>query len=376
MNKLIFRKLYLDILTFFLLSSLAITLIIWVVQGVNLLDIISEQGHSFNVYFVYSILSIPKIFAKLIIFAYFLSLFIIINKYQESNEILIFWVNGIKKITFINFIFKVSLILVFVQIIFNTIIVPYTQNLAQIYLKNSSIDFFPKLIQEKKFSKVSDDLNIFVEEFNDNGILKGIYIKEKLKSGGNKIIIASKGELKQKEYGYNFELSNGKIINIDKTSSFNLGFKETIYELKNINFKTRKISKLGEIRSSFLIDCLKNNIKNRKDTKLRCGGENSFLMKDIYEEIFIRFINPTYILILSLISSLLILKPKNEKFEKFSKFMIFLFGFIIIVVSELSYKLINLGYQTEILSIILPAIFVIVFYLNILFKTNFRPRYL
>ena len=215
-----------------------------------------------------------------------------------------------------------------------------------------------------------------MEEFNDNGILKGIYIKEKLKSGGNKIIIASKGELKQKEYGYNFELSNGKIINIDKTSSFNLGFKETIYELKNINFKTRKISKLGEIRSSFLIDCLKNNIKNRKDTKLRCGGENSFLMKDIYEEIFIRFINPTYILILSLISSLLILKPKNEKFEKFSKFMIFLFGFIIIVVSELSYKLINLGYQTEILSIILPAIFVIVFYLNILFKTNFRPRYL
>ena len=376
MNKLIFRKLYLDILTFFLLSSLAITLIIWVVQGVNLLDIISEQGHSFNVYFVYSILSIPKIFAKLIIFAYFLSLFIIINKYQESNEILIFWVNGIKKITFINFIFKVSLILVFVQIIFNTIIVPYTQNLAQIYLKNSSIDFFPKLIQEKKFSKVSDDLNIFVEEFNDNGILKGIYIKEKLKSGGNKIIIASKGELKQKEYGYNFELSNGKIINIDKTSSFNLGFKETIYELKNINFKTRKISKLGEIRSSFLIDCLKNNIKNRKDTKLRCGGENSFLMKDIYEEIFVRFINPTYIVILSLISSLLILKPKNEKYEKFSKFIIFLFGFIIILVSELSYKLINLGYQTEILSMILPAIFVIVFYLNILFKTNFRPRYL
>ena len=65
MNKLIFRKLSSDILIFFLLSSIAITLIIWVIQAVNLLDIISEQGHGINIYFVYSILSIPKIFSKL-----------------------------------------------------------------------------------------------------------------------------------------------------------------------------------------------------------------------------------------------------------------------------------------------------------------------
>ena len=72
MNKLIFRKFYFDILTFFMLSSLAITAIVWVIQGVNLLDIVTEQGHSFKVYFIYSILSIPKIFSKLIIFSYFL----------------------------------------------------------------------------------------------------------------------------------------------------------------------------------------------------------------------------------------------------------------------------------------------------------------
>ena len=59
---------------------------------------------------------------------------------------------------------------------FNLLIVPYTQNLAQKYLKNSSIDFFPKLIQEKKFSKVMENLNIFVEKYNDDGVLEGIYM--------------------------------------------------------------------------------------------------------------------------------------------------------------------------------------------------------
>ena len=51
MNKLIFRKLSRDIIVFFLLSSLAISAIIWVIQGVNLLDIVSEQGHAIKIYF-------------------------------------------------------------------------------------------------------------------------------------------------------------------------------------------------------------------------------------------------------------------------------------------------------------------------------------
>ena len=270
MNKLIFRKLYFDIFTFFILSCLAITSIVWVAQGVNLLDIVTEQGHSFRVYFVYLLLSLPKIFSKLIIFAYFLSLFIVISRYENNNEILVFWINGIKKITFVNFIFKVSFIFVVIQLLFNLLIVPYTQNLAQSYLKSSSIDFFPKLIQEKKFSRVSNRLNIFVEKYEDNGLLKGIYIKENLKNGGNKIIIARKGKLNQND-GYNFQLYDGKIINLDKSGNFNLGFAETTYQLSDINFKTRKGKKLGEIESSFLFYCLKKNINNRKNNSLRCG---------------------------------------------------------------------------------------------------------
>ena len=81
MNKLIFRKLSFDILTFFLLSSVAISMIVWVIQGVNLLDIVSEQGHGLKVYFFYTLLNLPKIFSKLLIFTYFLTLFVVLNRY-------------------------------------------------------------------------------------------------------------------------------------------------------------------------------------------------------------------------------------------------------------------------------------------------------
>ena len=109
-----------------------------IIQGVNLLDIVSEQGHGLKVYFFYTFLNLPKIFSKLLVFTYFLTLFVVLTRYEESNEILVFWTNGINKITFINFIGKISLLFVITQLLFTIVIVPYTQNLAQEYLKNSS----------------------------------------------------------------------------------------------------------------------------------------------------------------------------------------------------------------------------------------------
>ena len=101
MKKLIFRNIFKDITYFFLITSLSLTLIVWVIQAVNYLDFVSEDGHSFKVYFMYSLLSLPKIFNKLILFVFFISVFFTISKYEENNEILIFWTHGIKKSEFI-----------------------------------------------------------------------------------------------------------------------------------------------------------------------------------------------------------------------------------------------------------------------------------
>ena len=376
MNKLIFRKLSLDILSFFLLSSIALASIVWVIQGVNLLDIVTEKGHAINVYLIFTILNLPKIFSKLLIFSYFLTLFVVLIKYEENNEILVFWTNGIKKITFINFIAKLSILFLIIQLFLSLFLVPQSQNLAQKYLKNSSMDFFPKLIEEKKFSNVMRNLTIFVEERNDNGELKGIYIKEQLGDEEYKIIIANTGMLIQDSEGFKFKLKKGKITNIDKKSSFNLGFNETSYNLSKLTAKTRKYVKINETQSLILISCLSKNFNKRKDKEFRCVEANSFLLKDIYEETFKRFINPIYIVIISLVSSLVILKTKSNILQNYYKFFLFILGFMVILFSELSHKLLISETYLEIFSLLLPVIFIIFFYLYILIKSKFNLRYL
>lgn len=372
MNKLIFRKLSYDIFSFFLLSSLAITSIVWVIQGVNLLDIISEQGHGIKVYFFYTALNLPKIFSKLLIFTYFITLFVILSRYVENNEILVFWTNGIKKISFINFIGRLSILFVILQLVLNLYIVPYTQNLKQDYLKNSSLNLFPKLIQEKRFINITKKMTIFVEENEKDGMLKGVYIKEKLDENESKIITAKRGKLIKNDTEFSFKLLDGKINNIDDKGSITLNFKETTYALSKLDSNIRKTDKLNETKSSSLLLCLKKFVDERKNSTLRCGKDNSFLVKEIYEEMFQRTINPIYIIILSLISSLIVIKPKLEFIENYLKVALFITGFILILFSQLSYKLIIQSTQIEILSIILPIIFIIFFYFILLMKSKFK----
>ena len=253
---------------------------------------------------------------------------------------------------------------------------PYTQNLKQEYLKNSSKNIFPKLIQDKRFTNITKELTIFVEENEKNGMLKGIYIKEKLKNDESKIITAKKGKLVNDQNKFSFKLFDGKITNVDKTGSINLNFKETIYQLSKLDSNIRKTDKLNEIKSSFLVECLEKFFNKRKDEEKRCGKGSSFLIKEIYEEVFKRAINPIYIIILSLISSLVVLKPKVNFFENYLKVILFSAGFIIILFSNLSYKFIYFSTLIEILFLFLPILFVFIFYLILFLKSKFNMAHL
>ena len=189
MKKLIFKKLAKDVFQFFLLVSISISLIVWVIQAVNYLDIVTEDGHGFKVYFLYTLLSLPKIFSKIFPFIYFISLFYIILKYENDNELIIYWTIGIKKIEFVNVLLKFSIFYLILQLLLTTLVVPMTLDKARSYIRDSNVDLFSSIVQEKKFIDTVKNLTIFVEEKNKNGELKNIFLKEQIGDNEYQIII-------------------------------------------------------------------------------------------------------------------------------------------------------------------------------------------
>ena len=177
MKKLIFFKLFLKISLFFLTSLIIVGLIVWTIQAVNYFDFVTEDGHGLKVYFYYSILNFPKIIHRILPFVFFISVFYIITSYEQKNEMIVFWINGINKINFLNNILIFSFFFMFLQIMLGSYFSPMAKLLSRDFLKNSNMDFFTSLIKEGKFINVTEGLTIFIESKDENNELFDIFLK-------------------------------------------------------------------------------------------------------------------------------------------------------------------------------------------------------
>ena len=367
MKKLIFRNIFKDITYFFLIASLSLTLIVWVIQAVNYLDIVSEDGHSFKVYFMYSLLSLPKIFSKLILFVFFISVFFTISKYEENNEILIFWTYGIKKTEFLNKIIKFSFLYFALSIILTVFLVPKTQDIAKSFIRDSNIDYFPSLIKSQHFNDAASDLTIFVEEKTSEGLIKKVFIKDKSQDG-SQIISAKEALLAKKNGSFYLILYNGNIINLSKKNTNVIKFKKFEFNLSKYESKSTIFPKIQETDSSRLLECLnsfRNTSQNYEKGLFRC---NEGSIDAVFKEIYKRLILPFYIILAAFIGGCLVIKSKTQiNFSKF-KSIIFLLGFILIVFSEGSSNLLNYFSLNKSLVVIIPFILIAFIYLTILIK--------
>ena len=108
--------------------------------------------------------------------------------------------------------------------------------------------------------------------------------------------------------------------------------------------------------------------RNKKYNQI-CNQQSSV---QITQEMYKRVIVPLYILIISLIASSLIIKPRKNLFSKFYKINIFIIGIILIMLSQVSIKFIDGTYKTDILISLIPFILVLSFYFILLIKNNFN----
>ena len=370
MKKILFRKLLSDCLVFFLITLLSISIIIWVFQAVNFLDIIVEGGRDYFVYLNFSLLNFPKIMSKLIPFVLFFSFLYVIAKYELKNELIIFWNFGINKIELINFFIKFSFLIMLVQIILTALVVPKTQDTARSFLRTSSINYLEGFVKPRVFNDAVKGLTIYSNSKDKNGNLAEIYLK---KGTGNtfQVTYAKKGKFKQVGRSQFLELNSGETISVieDKITSFK--FSKTDFNLSNFEDNTTTYKKTQEVATIDLAKCY-NNLLGLKFFKIdqnlkveNCRLDN---IDNIIKELYKRIIIPLYIPVLMLISLLLIFKSKeNSNYPRY-RIIIFLIGLSTIIISEMTIRLINENIYNNIKFFIIPFILVISLYLMYFLK--------
>ncbi|MDC0469349.1 LptF/LptG family permease, partial [Candidatus Pelagibacter sp.] len=302
MKKLIFRKILKDILVFFIISLILLGIIVWTLQAINYFDLVMEDGHGMNTYFLFSILNFPKILHRIIPFVFFISLFYILITYEERNELNIFWLNGVSKTEFLNKIILLSIFLSIFQIFNGSYLTPKSQLEARNLLKNSNIDFFSSLIKEQKFITVIKGLTIFINKKNEDGSFKDIFLDDS-STANHRMILAKNGILIENNKQKLFKLYNGKVVNKDKDKFKVLEFSQIDFNLNDYESNTIIKPKIKEIDTLSLIKCL--YLKEKFLSKIKFNCEKKIYI-EIKQELLKRVFNPIYLILISIVSSLLI----------------------------------------------------------------------
>ena len=377
MKKLIYRKLLKDYMSFFLIALFSSSLIIWVFQAVNFLDIMIEDGREYSVYINYSLLNFPKIISRLFPFVLFFSIFYVLSKYELNNELMIFWNFGENKVKFVNFILFVSLFLFLIQISFTSLIVPSSQDKARSFLRESEVNFLGNFVKPKRFNDTIDGVTIYAENKDVNGNLYNLYIKKEMLNEFE-ITYANKGKFEESKGVPILILYNGETIRNKDNKITNFRFSKSDFLLRDLKANTITQQKNQEMKTTDIIACLNSLYKlklkiipKKISEIINCNENNKInLLKELYK----RLIVPFYIPVLMLIPYFLILSSKENKNYSKLKVITFLIGVITIIFSEGIIKFLSLDFFNNTFIFFTPIMFFLFLYLMFLFKLKFKNQ--
>ncbi len=377
MEKLIFKKIIKDISLFLFISITCVSTIVWIIQAVNYLDLVSEDGHSLRVYFAYTLFSLPKILSNILPFMFMISLFYVIINYELNNELIIYWINGITKLNFANIIIKISILYFFIQILLTTIIVPYSLDKGRSFFRTSNIDLFSSIIKEKKFIDTVEKLTIFVDKKEEN-LLKNIIIKEKINLNQSQIVVAKNGEIITTNNGtQKIILNEGKIINTENNNQSIIDFSKFTLDLNKFDTNTITNQKTQEMKTLDLVKCvqvIENYRKINTDNKNKnfFKGCASQISHAISEEFLKRFFAPMFIILIGLSSSLIITSSKDNQNYRLKNFLKFFLGVFLLIVSEITLSRNIENLDKLIVYFFIPLVFFLIIYSFLYFSLRFK----
>ena len=355
MKNRIYKYFFYELIRYFAVVLFALTAIIWTIQAVNFLDLVTDDGHAFKIYFFYSILTIPKILTKLIPFSFLIASILTILKMEKDNELIILWTSGLNKIYIVNLIFKISILIVILQMLMSIIINPETLNYSRKLLKDSELQFASSLLKEKEFNDAVEGLTIFVGNKKANNIYENIFIRDDGRvltqvAGNASTIFAKSGYISDDEK--NLVLLNGNIQKQEENQNISIiNFQKTFINLSGLSTKTISEPKIQETSTIDIISCLSGNSIFMHN----CDGSKKFY-RDIKIELNKRFGMPFYIPLLGFITCFLLSSKRDKKNYYSYKYIYFIIGFIILVTSEITVRYSGISLNHTILYYMVPII--------------------
>lgn len=259
-------------------SILVITVIVWMTQSLQRLDILVEHGAGFTAFAWLSILIVPSLLSVIIPFALFGAALYALQRLHADSEIAVIHAAGVSRWRIAAPLLVIAAGAMLATLWVNLDLMPRSYRTLKQSVADIRADFASSVLRSGEFTTVINGLTIYVEVARPGGQFEGLLVSDYRNGEDPEIYMAQKGLLQETVNGPVLYLKNGNVQTVDEaegTIEF-INFKDTAVNISDFSKGGGELQL--ELTERYLSELFRPDMTNAWDrenaSKLIAEGHN------------------------------------------------------------------------------------------------------
>ena len=145
-------------------------------QSLDQLEVIVERGQSIWVMIKLTLLAVPQLLAVIVPIGLFVGALIALTRLQREQELTAIFASGVTRWSAIRPAVRLAAIAALLTLLITTVVQPWAQRQARAEGFAIRTDLAALLVEEGRFVQGPDGLTVYVQQIEQNGLLKNLFI--------------------------------------------------------------------------------------------------------------------------------------------------------------------------------------------------------
>lgn len=237
-----------QIMTGFLLVALSLMSMLWLTQSLRFVEMVTDKGLPVYLFVEMTSLLMPRVFAILSPIALFVAVMFVYNRLITDSELIVMKAVGISSVLIARAAIIVGIALALFNVFVLNIGIPAAEKKfhdLEFEVKNS---FTKMMLREGAFTSFKNNMTVFIDEFEDDGTVKGILVSDGKKSQEKVVTVAESGKLEYTDAGPKILLKNGtrQVMNRKSGQFSSMTFDDYVVDFGDVSMAKRKSKSVRE----------------------------------------------------------------------------------------------------------------------------------
>ncbi|GJL92205.1 LptF/LptG family permease [Hyphococcus sp.] len=201
-------------LTPFALILLVTTMIVWMTQTLQRIDIIVEHGQGLGVFMMLSVLIIPSLLAVIIPFALFGAVVYTLHRLHSDSEIAVMFAAGVSRWRIAAPLLLITTFVALATLYVNVDLMPRTYRVMKQMVVNIRADFASSLLRSGEFIEAADGFTIYVDQVLASNQFAGLLVNDYRNPEEKRTYIAQRAAIQETSAGPLLLLKNGSVQSV------------------------------------------------------------------------------------------------------------------------------------------------------------------